>query len=286
MRTDPSQSKRRIPDYVGITGVQDSSHVEMLTSLARQNGFDAHSDHVLMLGCLVSPNTYRNGAPCNTLRPERHIRGFSQLVDILTLSESHGALGMLHFELSKSWPGTAGDARHVLDLLGALAQHNLRPPVQLNGVLLPDELARIHHEGKVSIVLQLRKELSQRGEDELAQYLSSIREYVAAILIDPSAGTGEAIDLSSLQSLVALISTQMLPGCRLGFAGGFGSSTPAQVEHTLASIRSLRSLLHSSAFSVDAETHLREAHPPPGVDTLSISRCQGYLETVRKGLRE
>jgi hypothetical protein len=190
---------------------------------------------------------------------------------------------MLHFELHKEWPGTNGDARDVLALVSQISKNTPPPPIQLNGVLLPEEICEIHNESGAALVFQLRKEISSRGESELLRYMEKIVGSVSKILMDPSAGSGEHINLTGALELVAAIEARFPKAFTFGFAGGLGGAEPAQIAHTTQVVETLRRALGSSNFSVDTETRVRVPGETPGTDVLSLSHCQTYFEAVARG---
>jgi len=206
------------------------------------------------------------------------------LVEILKEIARHNLVGMIHCELHKSWPGTPRDRDDVLELLGYLASHDLRPPIQLNGVLFPEDILRIHREGKVPIVLQLRKELAERNRAELLDYISAVSPAVSTILMDPSAGAGSIISLTPALSLMGEIERRCPSIFRFGFAGGLGGAEAAQLEATSALVRELSRSMPENAFSVDVETNVRAPAPGTGGDTLDVQLCSLYFQAVRTGL--
>lgn len=275
-----------IAHYVGITGIQDPAHVQPLIAAAERHTIGPTHSHTLMLGCLVSASTLKNEAPVNTHRPDRHVATLTTLREILHTSQTLGALGMLHFELHKEWPGTSGDAAQVVSLLRLLSKDSLVPPVQLNGVLLPEEIVEIHKESGALLVFQLRKELSARGESEVLTYLERIAGSISKILMDPSAGSGEKIDLTAALDLRVAIEARFPGVFTFGFAGGLGGAEPQQMAHTSQVVRTLCEELTSTDFSVDTETRVRVPGPIPGTDVLSLELCERYFAAVRDGFQK
>jgi hypothetical protein len=272
-----------IAHYVGVTGIQDPSQAEQLTQLGANYVIGSHYPHALMLGCLVSASTVLDKEPVNTSRPDRHVATLSKLKDILRTTHELGAIGMLHFELHKTWPGTRGDARDVISLLRAVSKNSTTPPVQLNGVLLPEEIIEIHTESGAPVVFQMRKELSSRGESEVLRYLEQVVGFVSMILMDPSAGSGEAINLKSALDLRAAIEARFPNTFTFGFAGGLGGSEPAQMARTTQLVEFLCKELTNANFSVDTETRVRVPGHNPTCDVLSVDLCERYFSAVTEG---
>jgi hypothetical protein len=208
------------------------------------------------------------------------------LRDILRTAHELGAIGMLHFELHKTWPGTRGDAHDVLSLLRAVSKDSTVPAVQLNGLLFPDEITEIHRESGAPVVFQLRKELGARGESEVLRYLEQVAGSVSKILVDPSAGTGEAINLKSALDLCSAIEARFPNTFTFGFAGGLGGAQPAQMAHTTQLVESLCKELTNANFSVDTETRVRIPGGTPGCDVLSLDLCESYFAAVSEGFAQ
>jgi hypothetical protein len=226
----------------------------------------------------------RNEPPIHTTKPYRHVPNKETLVDILRETDRHQVIGMVHFELHKSWPGTPDDGEQVLELLQYLASHDLRPPLQLNGIILPDDIQRIHREGGIRIVLQLRKELVARGEAELLHYISTVSSAISTILMDPSAGAGAAIDLAPALAVMREIEAQRPNMFHFGFAGGLGGSNHAERALTTDLVGELSGAIPDGAFSVDAETKIRAMVDGSETDRLDLSLCSHYFQAVRAGL--
>ena len=273
-----------IPHYIGVTGVQAVAEVLPIVSAAEASHIGPAHSHNLMLGALVSPSTVHNHLPSQTTKPYRHVSSRETLVDILREADKHGIVGMIHFELHKTWPGTTSDGESVLELLRYLASNNLHPPVQLNGVLFPHDILKIQRDGKVQIVLQLRKELAEQGRSELLCYISEVSPAVSTILMDPSAGAGATIDLEHAMSLMREIEERHPKTFRFGFAGGLGGSHPADIERTSARVAELSRNIPYGAFSVDAETKVRVRVDETEIDRLDVSLCAQYFKAVRSGL--
>jgi hypothetical protein len=206
------------------------------------------------------------------------------LTEILSAAKERGAIGMLHFELTKTWPGDPGDVQPVLSLLSALSKANLFPPVQLNGIFRAEDINEIHREAGVPLVLQLRKELSDLSETELLRYVESIAASISKILMDPSAGAGLKIDLEPAVKLQRAIERHFPHVFTFGYAGGLGGGSEPQIAHTSAVIHTLKTALGDSLFSVDTETNVRSAGEQPNTDELDIDLCDVYFSTVRAGL--
>lgn len=187
---------------------------------------------------------------------------------------------MLHFELHKSWPGTRGDSGSVISLLQLLQRDELLPPVQLNGVLFPDEIVEIYETTGVPIVLQMRKEISDLGVERVLSYIEALKGSISKILMDPSAGTGEAISTEGATRLCRAIE-ERFPGLfTFGFAGGLGGSSDVDRNRTTETIKSLLMRLSSAEFSVDSETKVRRETGLLGEGHLDIELSRAYFSAV------
>ena len=277
-------SPRALPYYVGVTGVQSPDQIAPLITSAASYRIGKGFKHSLMLGCLVSPTLERNLAPINTSKPHRHVRSVELLIETLAAANCEGCIGMLHFELGKLWPGQAGEAKPVVSLLRMLASYGLHPAVQLNGSLLPEDIHQIRNEGGVPLVLQLRKEIAERGEAEVLRYIESIASSISMILLDPSAGAGHAIDIEPAVRLHRAIDARFPGMFSFGYAGGLGGSTPDESERTTQIGRGISERLHGTDFSVDVETNVRRSSSQPGIDELDLSLCSRYFEAVMEAL--
>ncbi len=280
LRTSP-----RLPYYIGVTGVQSPSEVTTLSQLASKHQIDSTYHHTLMLGALASPATLNNLPPINTARPYRHIASLELLRDTMLAAKEHKILGMIHMELRKSWPGTVGDAGSVIALLNALVADGVTPAAQLNGVLLPGEIQEIHRETGAALVLQLRPELAAQGEFGLLSYIEQIAPAISMILLDPSAGTGQSIELASAISLHNAIQKRFPNQFSFGFAGGLGGQSAQERSHTTALVRELQSQLGTNGFSVDVESKVRMSQPASSDDVLDIDLCEAYFAAVMDGFR-
>lgn len=277
----------RLPYYVGVTGVQEATQVRALADAAHRHKIGSQFSHALMVGALL------DGLSCMGRRPAGHVEGkaFRQvaerevLIAILATAVERGVVGMLHCELPKTWPGRRGDTAALRSLLQDLAKEGLSPPVQLNGVLLPEEIKELFGETGVPLVLQLRKEMTALGETEVLRYVEAIVPSVAMILMDPSAGTGERIDIEQALRWYRAIEARFPKAFAFGYAGGLGGGTPAEVDHTREIIHSLTKALNGGDFSIDVESRVRLPGKVPGADQLDLNLCDTYFSAVSSGLR-
>lgn len=265
--------------------MQSVFEVERVASLAETYQINQRGSHNLMLGALVSPSTISGSVPTLTNKPCRHVVSKELLVDIIRATQERSAIGMVHFELHKEWPGTQGDAASVISLLTFLERNGALCPVQLNGVILPHEIMRIRSETGAPIVLQLRKEISNRPLREVLAYIDSVASAVSKILMDPSAGAGESLSIDSAMSLYREIEKRFPGVFRFGFAGGLGGAEQSERQRTTETVQALRVHIQSGEFSVDSETKVRRLTSKSGEDLLDIDLCAAYLEAVQAGFQ-
>lgn len=242
--------------YVGLTGVQTPVEASAAVDIFHTYGFQPGNRHNNMVGVLVSPSTINNLPPVHSNKPWRQIADFRTLVQTLIPVEGNG-VGAVHMELHKDWPGTPGDAQHAIDLLSALKKEGLNPAIQLNGVLTPDDVRRIHGETGTQIILQLRKQITARGEVGVAEYVRSIGGSIAKILMDGSAGTGEPFQVADAVAWQHLLQNEVPADVHYGYAGGLGG------HNTRQTVLGLRTALGSDAFSIDTETLARTQSKNP-----------------------
>lgn len=278
---------KRLPHYVGVTGVQESSQVRALAEAACRHEIGTEFSHALMVGALLDAISCmgRGGAGHAEGKTFRHVTDREVLVAILATAVERGVVGMLHCELPKVWPGRRGDTAALRSLLQDLAKEGLSPPAQLNGVLLPEEIKELFGETGVPLVLQLRKEITARGESGVLQYVEAIVPSVAMILMDPSAGTGERIAIEQALQWQRKIEAEFPGAFTFGYAGGLGGGTPAEIEHTREVVHSLTKALNGGDFSIDVESRVRVPGKVPGADQLDLNLCDAYFGAVSSGLR-
>jgi hypothetical protein len=279
----------KISPYVGVTGIQSAEQARQVIALARQFDFGPGARHQLMLGILVSPATLTSATPINTTMPWRHVASLKELQDILRVTKSAGILGMLHMELGKQYPPQGQQAEAPIGLLQRLQREGLTPAIQLNGCILPDDIARIHQATAAPIVWQLRKSFIEAGQSAILEYARAVAKHVAMVLLDPSAGTGAALAVQQATEIHKSIERE-LPGVfSFGYAGGFG---PDQATTSL--IAQIARELGHVGFSVDVESRVRRAQESKigaeelagkSVDVLALEQLDGYFRAVIEGLK-
>jgi phosphoribosylanthranilate isomerase len=272
---------KNLPHYAGLTGAQTPDEAEKTLEIFHRHGFKPGAPHDNMVGVLVSPATIDNGEPMHSSKPWRQVQDFRTLVETLLRVEGRG-VPMIHMELHKQWPGTPGDAESAIRLLAALQAHGTDPAIQLNGVLDPDSVKKIHEYTGAPIVLQLRKEIMQQGEKAVLRYVEEIHHHITKVLMDSSAGTGEEFDPATVVRWQRLFSKHFTGApFTYGYAGGLDK------DNTRQKIWALRTQLGNADFSVDIESKARRAtgnaQVPDVLDTVPGGELEGYVEGSARG---
>ncbi len=277
----------RLPHYVGVTGVQEPKQIQMLADAASRHEIGSAFPHALMVGALLDPRSFVTGGGVHHAEGKvfRQLADFGVLCEVLATAADLGVIGMVHCELPKVWPGNKGDTAALRSLLRHLAKEGLSPPVQLNGVLLGEEVRELYAETGVPLVFQLRKEITALGEADVLRYVEGVVSSVSKILMDPSAGTGERIDIEHALQWQRAIERRFSEAFTFGYAGGLGGRTTAEIEHTRGVVHALGQALGSQNFSIDVESRVRAPGKVPGTDHLDLKLCDTYLGAVSAGLR-
>lgn len=140
--------------------------------------------------------------------------------------------------------------------------------LQLNGVVDPDELAKVHKaHPNLPIIYQLRRELLERGEDDVVRHLDACRFAVAHVLLDLSSGMGVKLRHDECALLAHLV-RETTPDARIGIAGGIG---PDNVEEMYANAFRV-----AGTVSLDTETAIRE----PDTDAFSVPKSLHFLRNA------
>lgn len=277
------QEKPTIQRYVGITGVQSPEDVNMTLDVGAASGFGPGQSHNVMLGALVSPATIRNGEPENTAKGYRHVAGMEELIATLGAATQAGAVAMVHMELHKELWGTEGDGQHVITLLQALEPHDIRPAVQLNGILRPDDIKRISEETGAPIVLQFRKELEQANPAEVIRYVAEVQGAISEVLLDPSMGTGAVFDPETGLEWHRRLTEAFPDQFSYGVAGGLGGLSQESRTQTTEIVYGVAAALGGVDFSLDIESQAREPVGDGPEDRLARVRLEAYLQSARLG---
>ncbi len=140
--------------------------------------------------------------------------------------------------------------------------------LQLNGVVDPDELAKVHEaHPNLPIIYQLRRELLERGEEDVARHLRACRFAAAHVLLDLSSGLGVKLQPEECERLATLVREEA-PDARIGIAGGIGAENVDEMYANAFDV--------AGAVSLDTETAIRET----GTDAFSVPKSLTFLRNA------
>lgn len=272
--------------YLSLSALDGPEDVRSLQkALATDSALQVPDSHDLFMGISVD-----RGTAAGTVPPAPR-----KLATIDKARELSDALGLpmqlaVHFECyyrdqNLEIPGnvfeyartrTAPFADDVLRVTDGVNQGALRA-VQLNGVIDPDELEKIHAaRPDLKVIYQLRRELADRSSEDVVTHLIACRFGIHHVLLDLSAGQGTPMDPAERSRLVGLVQ-RAAPDARIGIAGGLSTDNIA---------RAYRGAKKETGghVSVDTETAVRipegdRFSPDKGADFLRASfdtvRCFG-----------
>ncbi len=167
---------------------------------------------------------------------------------------------------------TAPFADLLLKLLDAVPAERVGA-VQLNGIVDPDELRKVHERRPdVPVVYQLRRELMERGESDMIAHLNACRAHISHILIDLSAGCGIALSDDERSTIASLVRMNV-PEARIGIAGGI----------SVANVGTMYAAAYDQLghVGVDAETSIRN----PETDAFDVTRALDFLGAAAVAVR-
>ena len=258
--------------YVGVTGPSSNEEVRQICEEFSSVGYTMESDHLPMLGFLVSYKTL-NGKETKNLRYPltKNIPGL--------LDKTNGQVfTMLHYNSRER--NTLSD--QINKLFEGIYKSGLCKALQLN-IVWPnvDQIKRIKDKfPEMKIVFQasgsaMRKKSSQEVAEGIEAYGNSI-DYV---LIDPSGGSGRPFRLDNFLGTFREINSTS-PHLSLGFAGGFdGKNVSSRVKEIIDKTG-------SNSFSIDAEGGLRDKISEAyGNDLLNMKKVGDYLRSVSTVLK-
>ncbi len=252
--------------YIGVTGLTTETEVNQVLGDFSRAGYSTETPHVPMLGFLVSRDTLNHHLP-----PNRRYPPIEKLRSLLYDAKGK-ALAMIHYHERE---GDALDMhiRRLFDGTG-IHQDDLCRTLQLN-VHIPDPAQVRSIKDKfddMQIVLQLNhKILECHDPDEIARLVQEYGDSIDYVLIDPSGGKGLELDIPFSAAIYRELKEQS-PRLTIGFAGGFTS------KNVKKRLRTLKSLLGTTDFSIDAEGGLRELLSDKfGDDILIQGEVERYL---------
>jgi phosphoribosylanthranilate isomerase len=257
--------------YVGVTGPVSVDEVKQTTEAYRKAGYSMHTEHIPMMGFLVSHKTLNKENITNRRYPKiEKIPMLLQVVD-------NQALTMIHYNTKE----TDTLALQTDIIFRDIYQTGLCRAMQLNIVWPPvKEIKKIKESyPEMSIIFQANHKLfidnTIKGVVERIQQYEETIDYV---LIDPSGGRGLDFDLEhSIEFYQEL--NEKTPHLTVGFAGGLtGENVKARLETLICS-------LDTKYFCIDAEGGLRDKLSEEyGDDLFNKDKVAEYLKESAKVL--
>lgn len=246
--------------YVGVTGITSAKEGTSVLNCFARAGFSMIGRHVPMVGVLISP---RN------LDPEWHSYRYAKFGDFPSIIKSceKKCFLTLHVD-AKSKDDWKGDFCKLLDNLPLEGvdgfQINVMHPE-------PSQLRdlRSKYPGK-AIIFQYNKDFTSKDVSSAMQDMDKYEGLFDFVLIDPSRGRGEQIDMErSMEHRDALVARY---GKLVGFAGGFN---PENIEGIVESLVERI----GTDFSIDVETGVRNEK-----EELDIGLVLEYLMATKSGM--
>ncbi len=260
--------------YVGITGAVTTGEVDFIVRAFNHAGYSLETEHIPMIGILVSSKTLANMSTTNRRYPN-----VSLLPEIFEHTQKN-VFSMIHYNQSSNV--TYGSlSEEIIFLFQDLYDRNLCRGLQLN-IAWPKkeevfEIKKVYPQ--LSIVLQLS---STALKDKSAKdIVDCIKEYEIAldyVLIDPSGGKGKEFDFETSCEIYEEIISSQFP-VRVGFAGGFSGKNVAE------KCKILSERLGTTSFCIDVEGGIRNKITEIyGDDLLDINKVKEYVDCAKKVL--
>lgn len=241
--------------YIGVTGFTRQSEIKFALESIPHNG-----THRLMVGVLMSSKTLRGE---QNKWPNRYPRK-EDVAGIFV--DDPRALNLVHYSTDN--PTTLVNQLQEIEALAGEAFDGF----QLNVPWPLVEDIRKYRESSPDtfIVLQIGSHaLNSLLEDVIASTakLVAYRDLIDAILIDPSGGKGEPINIEYATAILRLVSEpSIIGGLGIGIAGGLGPDTLFDLDSIVREFPTI---------SIDAEGRLRDAF---NEDRINLDRVRIYLE--------
>ncbi len=258
--------------YIGVTGPATVQETIDVCQAFDDAGCTMESDHIPMIGFLVSFRTLYGCGITNKRYPQ-----IDDIPELLKATDGN-AFTMIHYN-SRELRSLCTQVEHIFLRMYGL---DICRSVQLNIPWPPvDQVAGIK-EGLpgIKIVLQLsHKAIEGLNGEQIADRVFQYKDLVSYVLIDPSGGRGIEFDLESSAFIYAWLRNRT-PELKIGFAGGF---TGLNVE---SRVNNLIEKIHTDDFCIDAEGGLRDkVSDQYGDDNLNIEKVREYIQAASKVLR-
>jgi phosphoribosylanthranilate isomerase len=257
--------------YIGVTGLQSARDASLISNFLHRNKFHQRLGlpYLVMLGITSSNKRLRDPESSGKTSPK-----LNSLVGIFEEMPSSGCLPMLHYftdqpqnllvELkeifTKPLP-SGGEALFPTNCYSVQINQEWPQPELVKG--LKTALGK-----KLQIVLQLPAPALQESPEKIAKRVGIYE--IDYVLIDPSGGTGQDLDLDQASQLLLALDT--LPHIQMGVAGGFSAEN---VEERIIK-------LHEKVrrpFCIDAQGKLRNES-----GDFQVGKAFDYLRNASKAL--
>jgi hypothetical protein len=254
--------------YVGITGLTTVDEVNRVLQEFSQAGYDLNSQHLPMLGFLVSRKTLLLMKTENRRYP-----ALSELPSLLRAAKGK-VFATIHYnsrEMSTLW-------LQLGSLFGSL--QGLCKTVQLN-IVWPEisQLKSLRRASDYQIILQLSEKVMENLTPvQIAQRVKEYDSLVDYVLIDPSGGSARPFNLeNSLKVYEQLV--HKIPNVTIGFAGGFTG------KNVVSRVNELVRRIGAHDFCIDAEGGLRDKLTDNyGDDLLNMEKVKEYIQNTSQVL--
>lgn len=248
--------------YIGVTGFMLQAEVKMVVEEFLSAGPYAVKDYMLMVGLLVSHKTLTGGT-------NRFPARYPKIKDVGELCfNSPYVLNLVHFNTHNKHFGE--ELIRIMELAGR----------DLNGFQLniswpdPNEIYKArNHDPLTHIVVQVGGEAFKKVDNNPKQLAERLREYIDLadyVLLDPSGGTGQPMNVSTTREYLSEIYSQGLhQRLGTGIAGGLYSENIGMIEPLAREFKNL---------SIDAEGRLRI----PSTDQMNIVEVRKFIRVSKK----
>ncbi|MBI2063867.1 MAG: hypothetical protein HYT65_02650 [Candidatus Yanofskybacteria bacterium] len=256
--------------YIGVVGVKNIKEAFQVADMLREAMSGRPDTHLAQVGVQVTTRTLHG-----EITESRRNPIVSEIPEIFKAAVSIKAnvFPVVHFT-TREHEKIPQFVDKILQLSnGYLAQHDFG--LQLNGAfgkIAPEALASIRSKyPRLKLILQLhRKVLDTMPITDIVTHLKEMETLIDYVLIDPSGGRGEEMDVSAGAFLAKQIINQT--PIAVGFAGGLRGDNVAKI------VGELRNKLGMNNFSIDAEGGLRDkVGEGYGNDDFNIKKAQKYF---------
>lgn len=258
--------------YVGVTGLVSHYEILEVRNEFEDTGYGWNTQHVPMMGFLVSYKTLNGQSTQN--------RRYPKFKDLHSLLESipPEIMPMVHY-----------NSRELNTLPEQIAQvfENIYKDVSCRSVQLNIPWPYTAHIRKIKdkfpemkVAIQLSQKATEHLSPEgIADKVSTYGKDVDYALIDPSGGRGLDFDLDRSIKVYKELRTY-LPELVVGFAGGLtGGNVESKVSSIINSVR-------ENDFCIDAEGGLRDKITEEyGDDTLNFEKVKAYIQAASAVLK-